>query len=134
MSDALTSTAAAAEDRPAIDPVTFAALVEMTGGEMDFVDELVDTFLEDGERQVAALQVAISAAGAPDSIVRPAHSLKSSSLNVGALGLGELSRALEEAARSGAVPDAAERVDAIASGFQDVRAALLDERVRRAQR
>ena len=132
MSEALTSSASAADDRPAIDPTTFAALVEMTGGEMEFVDELVDTYLEDGERQVAALQAATGASDI-EALVRPAHSLKSSSLNVGALGFGELNRALEEAARTGGVPDAAARVDAIASGFEGVRTALLDERARRAQ-
>jgi two-component system sensor histidine kinase BarA len=131
VNEALTSSAPATEDRPAIDPATFAALVEMTGGEMDFVDELVDTFLEDGAAQVAALEAAIAAGGAPESLVRPAHSLKSSSLNVGALGLGELSRQLEEAARTGAVADAADRVAAIAMAFDDVRRELLDDRARR---
>ena len=118
---------------PPIDRAAFDRLVEMTGGEMDFVDELVDTYLEDGAAQVDALEAAVAAGGASDDLVRPAHSLKSSSLNVGALRLGGLCRELEEAARSGVVPDAAERVSAIAVGFAAARAGLLDERVRRAQ-
>ena len=117
---------------PAIDTAAFDRLVEMTGGEMDFVDELVDTYLEDGAAQVAALEAAVAAGGPPDDLVRPAHSLKSSSLNVGALRLGGICRELEEAARSGVVPDAAERVSAIASGFGDARRELLAERERRA--
>ena len=117
----------------AIDAAAFANLVEMTGGEMDFVDELVDTYLEDGAQQVELLRDA-AARGETTDLVRPAHSLKSSSLGVGALVLGDLARALEEAARAGAIPDAFERVDAIASGFERVRVALLDERVRRARR
>ena len=117
---------------PAIDPAAFARLVEMTGGEFDFVDDLVDTYLEDGAAQVDALRAAV-AAGDIEGLVRPAHSLKSSSLNVGALELGELGRQLEEAARSGVVADAADRVAAISSGFDVVHAALLDERARRAQ-
>ena len=117
---------------PAIDPAAFARLVEMTGGEFDFVDDLVDTYLDDGATQIAALQAA-AATGDIEGLVRPAHSLKSSSLNVGALGLGELGRQLEEAARSGVVADAADRVAAISSGFDAARAALLDERERRAQ-
>jgi HPt (histidine-containing phosphotransfer) domain-containing protein len=116
----------------AIDPAAFARLVEMTGGELDFVDELVDTYLEDGAAQVTALRAA-AAAGDNEGLVRPAHSLKSSSVNVGALGLGELARQLEEAARTGAVADAADRVAAISLGFEDVRTALLGERARRAQ-
>jgi len=117
---------------PAIDPAAFARLVEMTGGELDFVDELVDTYLEDGAAQLAALRAA-AAAGDIEGLLRPAHSLKSSSLNVGALGLSELGRQLEEAARTGAVADAADRVAAISFGFEGVRTALLDERARRAQ-
>jgi HPt (histidine-containing phosphotransfer) domain-containing protein len=103
----------------------------MTGGEMDFVDDLVDTYLEDGATQVAALQAAVAAGGGPDDLVRPAHSLKSSSLNVGAVRLGDVCRDLEEAARSGPVPDAADRVAVIAAGLDDARRALLAERDRR---
>jgi HPt (histidine-containing phosphotransfer) domain-containing protein len=114
-----------------IDPAVFANLVEMTGGEMDFVDELVDTFLEDGDRQIGALQAAV-AGGDVDSLVRPAHSLKSGSLNVGAMHLGGLCQEIEEAARStDAVPDAADRVTAIESAFAEVRRDLLAERARR---
>jgi hypothetical protein len=54
-------------------------------------------------------------------------------LNVGALELGGSCRSLEEAARAGAVPDAGQRIEAIASGFEGVRTALLGERARRAQ-
>lgn len=115
-----------------IDEATFAGLLEMTGGDLEFVDELVDTYLADGAQQLAALRDAV-AAGSADGLVRPAHSLKSSSLNVGALVVGELARSLEEASRAGDVPDAADRVDAIAVAFADARDALLDERGRRAQ-
>jgi HPt (histidine-containing phosphotransfer) domain-containing protein len=114
-----------------IDRDVFDALVDMTGGEMDFVDELVDTYLEDGQQQVAALRDAI-AAGDTSALVRPAHSMKSNSLNVGAMDLGGLCRELEERARSGDVPDAAERVAAIDAGFGSVREALLADRAERA--
>ena len=115
-----------------IDQATFDRLVEMTGGELDFVDELVDTYIEDGRNQVEGLRAALER-GDTEALVRAAHSLKSSSVNVGALALGDRCRALEEAARAGAVPDAAERIDAIASSFERVWTVLLDERARRAQ-
>jgi HPt (histidine-containing phosphotransfer) domain-containing protein len=114
-----------------IDRAAFDALVDMTGGEMDFVDELVDTYVEDGQQQIAALGDAI-AAGDTAALVRPAHSLKSNSLNVGAMDLGELCRELEERARRGDVPDAAERVAAIDAGFAAVREALIADRAERA--
>jgi HPt (histidine-containing phosphotransfer) domain-containing protein len=118
-------------DGAAIDQATFDRLLEMTGGELDFVDELVDTYLEDGEQLVEQLRDA-AGRGAVGDLVRPVHSLKSSSLNVGALTLGEQCRTLEEAARNGDVPHAAEWVERIATGFDDARRALLAERAGRA--
>ena len=118
-------------DEP-IDRAVFANLVEMTGGELEFVDELVDTFLEDGARQIDALHAAV-AAGDVEALVRPAHSLKTGSLNVGAMRLGELCRELEETARStAAVPDAEDRVVAIASAFGSASVALVQARKDRA--
>ena len=113
-----------------IDPAVFANLVEMTGGEMDFVDELVDTFLEDADRQIAAMRGAV-ADGDVETLTRAAHSMKSGSLNVGALELGGLCRELEETGRSGSVPDAPARITAIDDAFAAARAALLEERGRR---
>ena len=115
-----------------IDDAVFAGLVEMTGGEMDFVDELVDTFLEDGRTQIEGMRAGLDR-GDTERIGRAAHSLKTGCLNIGALDLGAICRSLEEAARAGAVPDAAARIDTIAAGFEEVRTTLLDERARRAQ-
>lgn len=114
-----------------IDDAAFANLVEMTGGELDFVDELVDTFLADGVSQLATMRAA-AADGDLGTLTRAAHSMKSGSVNVGALELGALCRALEEAGRSGAVPDAHRQIGAIARGFDDARRAFIDERERRA--
>ena len=120
----------AAAPSAAIDEATFAGLLEMTGGDLEFLDELVDTYLVDGEAQVAALRTAADS-DAVEELVRPAHSLKSSSLNIGALALGDLCRTLEADARGGTVADAGARVEAIAFAFADARSALLEERERR---
>jgi HPt (histidine-containing phosphotransfer) domain-containing protein len=113
-----------------IDAATFANLLEMTGGDRAFVEELVDTYVEEGDRLVADLIAAASAGAVPD-LVRPAHSLKSSSLNVGALELGELCRRLEEDARTGSVEEPVARAGAVELVFGEARAALLDQRQRR---
>jgi HPt (histidine-containing phosphotransfer) domain-containing protein len=114
-----------------IDGAAFANLVEITGGDLEFVDELVDTFIEDGRAQLDAMHAALAVSDV-GALVRPAHSLKSASLNVGALRLGELCRSLEETARTTAeVPDVAHRVMEIVAGFDAVRAALLHEREQR---
>jgi histidine phosphotransfer protein HptB len=113
-----------------IDPQAWDELVAMTGGDLSFVDDLVDTYLTEGRSQVGELRAA-AAAGDVAAAVRPAHSLKSGSLSVGALALGEACRALEAGAREGAVADLAGQVAGIAVAFDAVEAALLHERAAR---
>ncbi len=115
---------------PAIDRETLDRLLDITGGDVEFLDELVDTYLEDGRAQVAALQAAV-AANAIEDLVRPAHTLKSSSANVGALQLADACRDLESAARAGDVDDPGARVAAIAAGFGEARDGLLAARAER---
>jgi HPt (histidine-containing phosphotransfer) domain-containing protein len=115
---------------PPIDAATLANLLEATGGDEAFVDELVDTYLAEGDRLIGDL-VTAAEAGAVGDLVLPAHSLKSSSQNVGALELGELCRRLEEEARGGAVVDPVDRAEEIRRAFAEARAALLEERAQR---
>ena len=113
-----------------IDAATFANLLEMTGGDQAFVDELVDTYLREGDRLVEDLVVAATA-GDIGAMVLPAHSMKSSSLNVGALELGERCRRLEEDCRNGSVDAPVDRATEIRVAFAEVRTELLEERLRR---
>jgi HPt (histidine-containing phosphotransfer) domain-containing protein len=116
-----------------IDRAVFDALVDMTGGDVAFVDELVDTYLDDGREQLAALQAAVATSDVT-ALVRPAHSLKTNSFNVGAMALGRLCQDLEQRARTGPLDDAAARVASIAASFNRVRDALLAERAARSAR
>ena len=113
-----------------IDAATMANLLEITGGDQGFVDELVDTYMGEGERIVGELVAAAEASMVAD-LVRPAHSLKSSSMNVGALELGELCRRLEQDALGGTVDDPLTRAAEIRTAFEATRAALLEERAQR---
>ena len=113
-----------------LDPDAMARLLDITGGDQGFVDELIDTFLEDATTQIDALRSA-AASGDTAAIVRPAHSLKSNAANVGATALGELARALEADGRAGDVPDAARRVANLEAEFDRVRDTLLAERAAR---
>ncbi|HEX2470951.1 MAG TPA: Hpt domain-containing protein [Candidatus Limnocylindrales bacterium] len=113
-----------------LDPTAMARLLEITGDDVAFVDELVDTFLDDAATQLDALRLAAET-GDIAAAIRPAHSLKSNSLNVGATALADLSRSIEADGRSGSIPDLAERVRAIESEFAGVRDALLAERAAR---
>jgi CheY-like chemotaxis protein len=71
-------------------------LLEVMGDE--FTD-LVRVYLEDTPKSIALLE---KAAGAADNqgLIAPAHSLKSTSANLGALSLSELAKRLEHGARS----------------------------------
>jgi HPt (histidine-containing phosphotransfer) domain-containing protein len=107
----------------AIDRDAFERLREITGEDDAFLAELIDTYLDDGARQVADL-VAAAAAGDVEAMVRPAHTLKSASDSIGALRLADGCRALEAAARAGAVPDPVASAADVAAAFEEAAAAL----------
>jgi HPt (histidine-containing phosphotransfer) domain-containing protein len=98
-------------DSPILDPSALAELGASTGDDTAFVVELVETYLSDAAAQLVAIEAAI-AAGNADALVRPAHTLKSSSATVGARRLADTSRRLELAGRSRAI-DEAGRADAV---------------------
>jgi HPt (histidine-containing phosphotransfer) domain-containing protein len=115
------------DDAPILDPAALDRLLEMTGGDPAFVDELVQTFLDDAAAQLGELRAAADA-GSVDGIVRPAHSLKSNSASVGAMRLSELARSLEADARGGQVGDGPARVRAMEAAFEAVRPRLMEGR------
>jgi HPt (histidine-containing phosphotransfer) domain-containing protein len=110
-----------------LDPTAMARLLEITGDDVAFVDELVDTFIADAATQLEGLRAAAEASDA-GAAVRPAHSLKSNSVNVGATVLADLSQSIELDARSGTIPDLVLRVRAVETEFAAVRDALLADR------
>ena len=75
-----------------IDKAVYAELQETAGAE--FVDDLVDTFLEEAIGMLAELRRARSENHA-DRFRRAAHSLKTNSNTFGAMRLGALARDLE---------------------------------------
>ena len=112
-----------------LDAGAMTRLLEITGGDQAFVDELIDTFIEDATTQIEALRAA-GRDGSIGAVVRPAHSLKSNAQNVGATLLADLSGALEADARAGAVPDLTARIEAVEAEFGAVSTALLTDRTR----
>ena len=95
---------------PVLDPAVLRELQETTGDDPDFVRDLVETYLADVPVQLEGIDGAIAANDA-EALVRPAHTLKSSSVTLGALRLGEVSRTLEMTGRSGTL-DATARENA----------------------
>ena len=111
------------DDRRPLDPAALRYLLEITGGDEAFLDELIETFIQDADNQLRSLGEAV-AAGSVEGLVRPAHSLKSNAANVGATRLAGLCRDLEGDARAGTVDSPAERVAAIEAELGAVRDAL----------
>jgi CheY-like chemotaxis protein/HPt (histidine-containing phosphotransfer) domain-containing protein len=87
-------------EAPAVNPEVVQDLLEMMGTE--FTD-LVRVYLEDTPRSLAALERA-AAEGNVEGLVAPAHSLKSTSANLGALTLSDLAKGIEHGARQGRLP------------------------------
>jgi HPt (histidine-containing phosphotransfer) domain-containing protein len=106
-----------------IDDAAFAQALELVGGDEEFLGELVATYRTDGADRIAEMRSAL-AAGAAADLQRAAHTLKSSSATLGAVGLAEACRAVEHAARDGALEGLSDPIDAIASEFEEVVAAL----------
>lgn len=81
---------------PTIDQATFDELKQISGE--DFINELIDAFLEDAPDMIRQMQAAIEARDV-ESLRRNAHSLKSNANTFGALELASLAKELEFMAR-----------------------------------
>jgi histidine phosphotransfer protein HptB len=77
---------------PIIDKATFEELKQMSGA--DFINELIDAFLDDAPNMIQNMQTALAAEDV-ESFRRNAHSLKSNANTFGALELGRLAKELE---------------------------------------
>lgn len=81
---------------PIIDQATFEELKQMSGA--DFINELIDAFLEDAPTMIQSMRMAVDA-GDVETFRRNAHSLKSNAYTFGATELGRLARELEAMGR-----------------------------------
>lgn len=81
---------------PVIDITTFNELKQMSGE--DYINELIDAFLDDGPGMIANMRAALSSQDV-ESFRRNAHSLKSNANTFGAIELGVLAKELEFMAR-----------------------------------
>ncbi len=100
-------------DSATLDATVLDELLASVEGDRDFVVELIEAYLADSASHVEAIDAAV-AAGDTEALVRPAHTLKSSSATLGASRLAATARELELTARSGSLAgageDAAKRV------------------------
>jgi CheY-like chemotaxis protein/HPt (histidine-containing phosphotransfer) domain-containing protein/two-component sensor histidine kinase len=104
----------------AIDASIIGDLLDTMGGEFG---DLVRVYLEDAPQRIAAIETA-AASGDAAAQVAPAHTLKSSSANIGATALSELARGIEHAARAGVPTGPAEIAAGIRPEYERVAAEL----------
>jgi len=106
---------------PLIDSEVLDELRALLGGE---VDRLIDVFLEDTPRLISQLENAAS--GGPDypALRDAAHSLKSSSANLGAMSLSAAAKRIEMGAREQSLERPAVAVALVANEFQRTRQLL----------
>jgi HPt (histidine-containing phosphotransfer) domain-containing protein len=112
---------------PTIDRSALESILDATGGDPEFLAEMIDEFLADSPQLLAAMRAALASGNAAE-LRRAAHSLKSNSSNFGAHALAELCRELEERGKAGALDGASELFSQIEAEYQLVEPALLAER------
>lgn len=112
-----------ADEAPILDHAVIAELRESTGGDDDFVRELVDAYVGEATGYLDGMAAA-AAAGDAAAIVRPAHTLKSSSATMGAIRLSVICRGLEEAGRDGRADGLADDVERAHATWAETLAAL----------
>ncbi len=98
-------------------------LLEMVGDDRAFLGELVDEFLVDAPVQLAAMRAAAHDGDAA-SLVRPAHTLKGTSANVGAAEVSAACRTIEEQAKAGSLDGIGERIEVVELALERAAAEL----------
>jgi HPt (histidine-containing phosphotransfer) domain-containing protein len=96
-----------------IDATIFNELKQMSGE--DFINELIDAFLDDGPNILNNMQTALET-GDVESFRRNAHSLKSNANTFGAMELGVQAKELEYMARENNL-DVGDRLEKLKQAF-----------------
>ncbi len=106
---------------PVIDTNTFNELKQMSGE--DFINELIDTFLEDGPKLIGEIQAALQANDA-DVFRRAAHSLKSNAATFGASQLAALAKELEALGKENKIQETGGRLEVLKEAYESASAEL----------
>lgn len=108
----------------AIDFAVLESICEMAGDEASYlVEEMVTSYLDDTETRLQAIASAIEATDA-EAIFQAAHSMKSSSANLGAVNLTQLCEELEQSGRNKTIENTPDLLSTAESEFQQVQQEL----------
>lgn len=110
---------------PVLDHGVLAELRAATGDDEAFIRELVEAYVSEGAANLEGILAAAAAADA-GAIVRPAHTLKSSSASLGAMRLSAICRAIEEAGRESRPASLIEHADLARVTWDETLAAFVE--------
>jgi HPt (histidine-containing phosphotransfer) domain-containing protein len=106
------------DDTPLLDRAVLDELRESVGDDEAFIADLVSTYVDEGRGHFDAMHAA-AAAGDAAAIVRPAHTLKSSSAALGAMRVAQIAREIEMAGREGNAAGLVELVAAARTAWDE---------------
>lgn len=117
------------EGEPILDRAVLDELRASIGDDDVFMVELVETYVSEGEASIAALLAAAAALDAA-AIVRPAHTLKSTSASLGAMRLSAICRAIEADGRESRTAGLRDDADLARRTWESTLAAFADAGLR----
>ena len=106
---------------PVIDKATFDELKQMSGD--DFINELIDTFLEDAPNMIAEIKSALADNDA-DTFRRAAHSMKSNAATFGANELAELAKELEMLGKDNKLNETGDKLQSMEEAYASAKKEL----------
>ena len=100
-----------------IDKTTFDELKQMSGD--DFINELIDTFLEDAPKMIAEIKSGLATNNA-ETFRRAAHSMKSNAATFGAGQLAALAKELEMLGKENKLNETGNRLATLEEAYESV--------------
>ena len=101
-----------------INQATFEELKQMSGE--DFINELIDTFLEDAPNMIAEMKSALESKDA-DTFRRAAHSMKSNAATFGANDLSALAKELEMLGKENRLDETGDKLNSMEEAYASAR-------------
>jgi HPt (histidine-containing phosphotransfer) domain-containing protein len=89
----------------------------------EFLTELIDTYLADTPERLADLRTGFEC-GDQESCTRSAHTIKSSSVYLGAVDFADLAKSVELASRAGRIKEMGDEVRQLESDYRQIKAVL----------
>ncbi len=115
------------EDNPILDPQVLNSLREFAGPKAQTViTKIVRQYFKDSPEKVQAIETAAAAQDA-EALRKVAHSLRSSSANLGAITVAQLCKTVENIARSGTTVGTSEAIKQLKTEYARVEVALQQE-------